>query len=96
MFNKSDNESVQNRNWNVLVYMTAVFVLFVILLFRLYSLQHTHYDENFQRSENNRLRRVELVAERGFIYDRNGEVLVRNRPSYQIALQALNLSGFCV
>ena len=91
MFNKSDNESVQNRNWNVLVYMTAVFVLFVILLFRLYSLQHTHYDENFQRSENNRLRRVELVAERGFIYDRNGEVLVRNRPSYQIALQALNL-----
>ena len=53
MFNKSDNESVQNRNWNVLVYMTAVFVLFVILLFR--------------------------------------EVLVRNRPSYQIALQALNL-----
>ena len=91
MFNKSDNESVQNRNWNVLVYMTAVFGLFVILLFRLYSLQHTHYDENFQRSENNRLRRVELVAERGFIYDRNGEVLVRNRPSYQIALQALNL-----
>ncbi|MBR3851709.1 MAG: penicillin-binding protein 2 [Fibrobacter sp.] len=91
MFNKSDNESVQNRNWNVLVYMTAVFVLFVILLFRLYSLQHTHYDENFQRSENNRLRRVELVAERGFIYDRNGEILVRNRPSYQIALQALNL-----
>ena len=75
----------------MLVYMTAVFVLFVILLFRLYSLQHTHYDENFQRSENNRLRRVELVAERGFIYDRNGEVLVRNRPSYQIALQALNL-----
>ena len=91
MFSKSDNENVQNRNWNVLVYMTAVFVLFVILLFRLYSLQHTHYDENFQRSENNRLRRVELVAERGFIYDRNGEVLVRNRPSYQIALQALNL-----
>ncbi len=91
MFNKSDNEVVQNRNWNVLIYMTAVFVLFAILLFRLYSLQHTHYDENFQRSENNRLRRVELVAERGFIYDRNGVVLVRNRPSYQIALQALNL-----
>ena len=91
MFSKSDNEGVQNRNWNVLVYMTAVFVLFVVLLFRLYSLQHTHYDENFQRSENNRLRRVELVAERGFIYDRNGEVLVRNRPSYQIALQALSL-----
>ena len=40
MFNKSDNESVQNRNWNVLVYMTAVFVLFVIIItifFAIYS-----------------------------------------------------------
>ena len=43
------------------------------------------------RSEKIRLRRVELVAERGYIYDRNGEVLVRNRPSFQIALQALHL-----
>ena len=91
MLNLPDNDSVQTRNWNVLVFMAAVVVLFAVLLIRLYSLQFTHYDENFQRSENNRLRRVELVAERGFIYDRNGEVLVRNRPSYQIALQALHL-----
>ncbi len=87
----SDNDSVQTRNWNVLVFMAAVVVLVLVLLFRLYSLQHTHYDENFKRSEKNRLRRVELVAERGYIYDRNGEVLVRNRPSFQIALQALHL-----
>ena len=70
----------------MLVFMAAVVILFAILLVRLYSLQYTHYDENLQRSENNRLRRVVLVAERGYIYDRNGEVLVRNRPSYQIAL----------
>ena len=87
----SDNDSVQTRNWNVLVFMAAVVILVLVLLIRLYSLQYTHYDENFKRSEKNRLRRVELVAERGFIYDRNGEVLVRNRPSFQIALQALHL-----
>ena len=91
MFNVSDSDSVQTRNWNVLVFMAAVIILFTVLLVRLYSLQYTHYDENLQRSENNRLRRVELVAERGFIYDRNGEILVRNRPSYQIALQAMHL-----
>ena len=28
---------------------------------------------------------------RSFIYDRNGEVLVRNRPSYQIALVSMNM-----
>lgn len=91
MFNISDNEGVQTRNWNVLVFMAGVIILFTVLLVRLYSLQYTHYDENLQRSENNRLRRVEIVAERGFIYDRNGEILVRNRPSYQIALQAMHL-----
>ncbi len=87
----SENEILQNRNWNVLIYMAGVVILFGILLFRLFSLQYTHYDENLQRSENNRIRKVELVAERGYIYDRNGEVLVRNRPSYQIALQAISL-----
>ena len=87
----SENETLQNRNWNVLIYMTGVVVLFFILLMRLFSLQFTHYDENLQRSENNRIRKVVLVAERGYIYDRNGEVLVRNRPSYQIALSSVNM-----
>ncbi len=91
MYKDSDNGNVQIRNMHVLVFLGAVLILFSVLLVRLYSLQYTHYDENLQRSENNRIRRVELVAERGYIYDRNGEVLVRNRPSYQIALQAMNL-----
>lgn len=91
MLNMSDNDSVQTRNWNVLVFMAGVVILFTVLLVRLFSLQYLNYDENFQRSEKNRLRRVVLMAERGFIYDRNGEVLVRNRPSYQIALQAMHL-----
>ena len=86
-----ENEVQQNRNWNVLIYMAGVVILFAILLARLFSLQYTHYDENLQRSENNRIRKVELIAERGYIYDRNGEVLVRNRPSYQIALVSMTM-----
>ena len=91
MYKLGDNDYVQNRNWNVLVFMCVVLILFGILLVRLFSLQYTHYDENLQRSENNRIRKVVLVAERGYIYDRNGVVLVRNRPSYQVALQAMSL-----
>ncbi len=87
----TDNEILQRKNWSVLVYMVGVVVLFGVLLIRLFVLQYVHYDENMRRSDNNRLRRVDLVADRGFIYDRNGEVLVRNRPSYQIALQAGSL-----
>jgi len=87
----SENEVLQNRNLHVLIYMVGVVLLFAVLLSRLFSLQYTHYDENLQRSDNNRIRKVELVAERGYIYDRNGEVLVRNRPSYQIALMAVQM-----
>ena len=42
MYNMSDNEGVQTRNWNVLVFMAAVIILFTVLLVRLYSLQYTH------------------------------------------------------
>lgn len=86
-----DNEAVQSRNWHIVVFMAMVVLVFFILIVRLYSLQFTHYEENLQRSENNRLRKVVLTAERGYIYDRNGNVLVRNRPSYQISLQAMSL-----
>ena len=87
----SENEARVRRNWNVLIFLTGAFILFLVILFQLFSLQYIHYEENFQRSENNRLRRIELIADRGYIYDRNGNVLVRNRPSYQIALQALEM-----
>lgn len=87
----TDNEAQQTRNWHVLIFLAGVVLLFGILLLRLFSLQYTHYDENLQRSDNNRIRKVELIAERGYIYDRNGEILVRNRPSYQIAIQATSL-----
>ena len=87
----SENEARVRKNWNVLIFLAGVIVIFSVILFKLFSLQYIHYEENFQRSENNRLRRIELIANRGYIYDRNGNVLVRNRPSYQIALQAMEM-----
>ena len=91
MYSEAENEARVRRNWNVLIFLAATVILFTVILFKLFTLQYIHYEENFQRSENNRLRRIELIADRGYIYDRNGQVLVRNRPSYQIALQALEM-----
>jgi len=87
----SENEARVHKNWNVLIFMMGVVLLFMVILFRLFTLQYIHYEENFQRSENNRLRKIELIADRGHIYDRNGNILVRNRASYQIALQAMEM-----
>lgn len=92
MYNASfGSEELQNRNLKVLVFLAFILFFFLLISIRLLYLQVFNYDENLARSENNRLKRVVLTAERGFIYDRKGRILVRNRASYQIALQSLSL-----
>lgn len=59
--------------------------LFAILFFRLWSLQIINGAENLAQAKNNRTRSTKIVAPRGKILARNGEVLVDNRTS--LALQ---------
>jgi penicillin-binding protein 2 len=59
--------------------------LFAILFFRLWSLQILEGSENLAEAKNNRTRSIKVVAPRGKILSRNGEVLVDNRTS--LALQ---------
>jgi penicillin-binding protein 2 len=60
-------------------------VLFAVLFFRLWSLQILEGSENLAQAKNNRTRSTKIVAPRGKIVARNGEVLVDNRTS--LALQ---------
>jgi penicillin-binding protein 2 len=59
--------------------------LFAILFFRLWALQILEGSENLAEAKNNRTRSSKIVAPRGKILARNGEVLVDNRTS--LALQ---------
>jgi len=59
--------------------------LFAVLFFRLWSLQIIDGAENLAQAKNNRTRSTKIVAPRGKILARNGEVLVDNRTS--LALQ---------
>jgi penicillin-binding protein 2 len=58
----------------------AVFVLII----RLWYLQIVKGDYFRDRSENNRLRTVYIPSPRGLILDRQGEVLARNRPAFNV------------
>ena len=77
---------LQNRNVKTFVFMALVALVFFCLSIRLFYLQSVRYEQNLQSADENRLRRVVLKAERGLIYDRNGTLLVGNRPSYQIVV----------
>jgi penicillin-binding protein 2 len=79
-------ETRQEMNLKTIVFVCLVAISFSILILRFLQLQHFEYENNFKRAEENRIRRVDIKANRGYIQDRNGVVLVRNRPSYQISL----------
>lgn len=61
-------------------------VAFSTIIVRLWYLQVLQGERYRVKSENNRLRTVYIAPPRGKILDRNGEVLVTNRPSFNVEL----------
>lgn len=72
------------RRVSFLFYLALV--IFLLLVFRLYHLQGIKGSYYRDMSENNRRRAIRIAAPRGDIYDREGRVLVRNRPAFDVAL----------
>jgi penicillin-binding protein 2 len=65
--------------------------LFAVLFFRLWNLQVLSGDEYLAEAQNNRTREIKVIAPRGDILDRNGEVLVDNRTSLALQLNTAKL-----
>ncbi len=63
-----------------------VFFAFLLLLYRAYNLQVTHYKDFATRSDRNRISLVPEAPVRGLIYDRNGIILADNRSVYSLEL----------
>ncbi len=62
------------------------FVLFAIVFFRLWFLQVLSGDQFLAEATQNRVRTQPIQAPRGFIVDRNGEPLVKNRKATVLQL----------
>ncbi len=65
--------------------------LFAILFFRLWTLQILEGAENLAQAKNNRTRSLKIIAPRGKILARNGEVLVDNRTSLALLIDLTKL-----
>jgi len=64
-----------------------------IFIGRLFYLQIV--DESFARlSEDNAIKVVYNYPQRGYIFDRNGELLVSNQPSYDVMAIPRNVKAF--
>jgi penicillin-binding protein 2 len=76
-----DSPIVENR------YLWAglfVFLICGILVSRLWYLQIYRGDYYYQISTSNRLRKIEVPSPRGMIFDRHGEVILGNRPFFDL------------
>src|SRR5262245_10338153 len=78
-----DKKFVHSR---IPIVQVASFGVFLILLVGLWSLQLLRSKYYVELAERNRIRSTPLVAPRGKILDRNGQILVDNRPSFTLVV----------
>ena len=82
-----------------IVLPAVIIVSSILLLTKIFYLQVI--DETLKlKAENNAIKKVFDFPERGYIYDRNGKLLVANQPSYDIMvvpreIKAIGSTGFC-
>lgn len=82
-FKKADKEWYRNRLTGS---MFCVIGAFVVLVIRLFYLQVLEGKEYRRLSENQCIRLQTIDSSRGLIFDRNGKLLVDNRPSFDVAI----------
>ncbi|HPQ67785.1 MAG TPA: penicillin-binding protein 2 [bacterium] len=82
MVEQTSPEKSYGRSLNI--FMSAVIVAFLILLGRLWFLQIIQGPKLTERSEANRIRAYRITGSRGMIKDRFGDVIVDNRPSFDL------------
>ncbi len=80
------NPQQESRIFSTRIIASVVIVLIAIgiIFSRFFYLQVVQHKILLKNSEKNRIRTTALAPARGFIYDRNGQLLVDNLPTYRL------------
>lgn len=79
-----------------LILISVVAVVFILLGARLAYLQLMSTEELRGLSDKNSIKTITVTPPRGLIYDRNGKVLVDNKPSYTVAITPSQFDTACL
>ncbi len=77
---------IAKRTANIAYFSALLGIIMMVLLLRIWYLQIIEHSYLLSRAENNRVREVYLDGHRGLILDRNGLVLVTNRPAFELSM----------
>jgi len=78
------DEKIPQTKFSVVQYV--ILAVFIFLAYGLWTLQVRKSEEYVTRSEQNRIKEVPILAPRGKIYDRDGQLIVDNYPSFSALL----------
>jgi len=81
--------NISDSLWKVTVGFIALLIVFLVFFARLIMMQVTQQDKYINLAKENMTRELTILPERGLIFDRNGEVLVRNIPEFALELNTL-------
>lgn len=76
--------SRQNKKVRIYLPFFLICFAFLVIVARLYGLQIINHQEFKQKVDKNQVRKVDILPERGIIYDRSLEKLAINIPSYSL------------
>ncbi len=71
------------RMWVIYVLIVGVFGFYAIQLFNYQIVEGSGY---LEQAEENRTTKISIPTQRGLIYDRNGFILARNVPSFNVVI----------
>ncbi len=80
------------EGWRSLLVHALLALLFLILIGRYYYLMIVFHEKYAEKANANHIRAVPVLASRGVIYDRSGNLIVDNAPSYTISVIPLEVN----
>jgi penicillin-binding protein 2 len=87
------NKSSQIRSTvSIRVLQVVVGITFIILLGRVIQLQLIEYDTYSPISQRNSIRQEFINPARGLVYDRHGQLIVDNQPTFTITITPINFN----
>ena len=84
----SENQPITGNfeKWRMNVFLIILAGVFIFYAYRLFKLQIVDGEDYLTQADDNRTEEISVSTQRGIIYDRNGYVLARNIPSYNVII----------
>lgn len=83
---QTNDEDADGANGRLLFFRGVILVVVGLLLYRVYWLQQNRGPELSALAQSNQLAILRTAADRGVVFDRDGEALAENLPSFNITI----------